>query len=518
MKRFALPSPLVLIALLLVMGGSILHFERGFTNPTRALHAFGADDAYVSFRYARHLQAGDGLVYNPGDPERVEGYTNLLYTLAIAVGFFAVPPEQIYIFATGFNIVCTAISVLLIFQAVNWRAPGYGGLAALIFAACPLVWLWTASGMETALVLMLQIGFIAALDRSVEQAGDRPLWMTAALLIIARADGFLLPLVGVVFLLLRGKTRSGLSLLLVTGLTLAALTIWRMAYYGDPLPNTFYAKVAGDTISRVAYGIATLATIIPRDGLGLALIVLIAGLIGWLARLIRQPGQAARTIPFEVLFGVLWLGYWLYVGGDVYLDRFLLVLVPLAILLAVRTMSHQRRLGLALLVCLTAVQFSAYLIDVRFDYRAEKYDAWVTLGQFLGSRSPDTLLAVDAAGKIPYFSDLATIDMLGWNDRTIARTPPSANVTGHARYNPVYVLSRQPDLIAAWIDSDLNVAYGLTRERYETAGYRVRYLVYVDVPLPEGSDAIIDVAGWDEAALRARIEAHYNYAVLEHSF
>jgi len=42
------------------------------------------DDAFISFRYARNLVEGHGLVYNPG--ERVEGYTNLLWTL-FAAGF-----------------------------------------------------------------------------------------------------------------------------------------------------------------------------------------------------------------------------------------------------------------------------------------------------------------------------------------------------------------------------------------------------------------------------------------------
>ena len=45
---------------------------------------FTIDDAYISFRYARNLIEGHGLVYNPG--ERVEGYTNLVWTLFIAAG------------------------------------------------------------------------------------------------------------------------------------------------------------------------------------------------------------------------------------------------------------------------------------------------------------------------------------------------------------------------------------------------------------------------------------------------
>jgi len=45
------------------------------------------DDAFISFRYARNLVAGHGLVWNVG--ERVEGFTNPLWTFAIAGGLRA---------------------------------------------------------------------------------------------------------------------------------------------------------------------------------------------------------------------------------------------------------------------------------------------------------------------------------------------------------------------------------------------------------------------------------------------
>ena len=44
--------------------------------------AWLSDDAFISFRYARNLHDGLGLVFNAG--EYVEGYTNLLWTLAMA--------------------------------------------------------------------------------------------------------------------------------------------------------------------------------------------------------------------------------------------------------------------------------------------------------------------------------------------------------------------------------------------------------------------------------------------------
>ncbi|MDN5697786.1 MAG: hypothetical protein L0G70_07400, partial [Rubrobacter sp.] len=41
------------------------------------------EDAYISFRYARNLLEGNGLVFNPGW-EPVEGITNLFWTLCLA--------------------------------------------------------------------------------------------------------------------------------------------------------------------------------------------------------------------------------------------------------------------------------------------------------------------------------------------------------------------------------------------------------------------------------------------------
>ena len=49
-----------------------------------------ADDAFISFRYAAHLAAGHGLAWNPGDPP-LEGFTNLLYTVALAAPAMRLP-------------------------------------------------------------------------------------------------------------------------------------------------------------------------------------------------------------------------------------------------------------------------------------------------------------------------------------------------------------------------------------------------------------------------------------------
>jgi len=52
--------------------------------PHARLFDFVTDDAYISFRYARNLALSGQLVFNLG--ERVEGYTNFLWTVVLALG------------------------------------------------------------------------------------------------------------------------------------------------------------------------------------------------------------------------------------------------------------------------------------------------------------------------------------------------------------------------------------------------------------------------------------------------
>ena len=54
-----------------------------------------------------------------------------------------------------------------------------------------------------------------------------------------------------------------------------------------------------------------------------------------------------------------------------------------------------------------------------------------------------------AAGAIPYFSRLPTIDMLGLNDIHIAHEGERASSSGagHDRFDAQYVLSKQPTFV-----------------------------------------------------------------------
>ena len=68
--------------------------------------------------------------------------------------------------------------------------------------------------------------------------------------------------------------------------------------------------------------------------------------------------------------------------------------------------------------------------------------------------SPDAIIAVHAAGQIPYYSERRTIDLLGLNDPVIAHGPRRTSFyPGHDKWNYEYSIGQlQPDLIADnWI-------------------------------------------------------------------
>ena len=72
------------------------------------LYWFLCDDAFISFRYAENLVLGHGLVFNAG--ERVEGYTNFLWTLTLAAAIaLGLEPAGV---AQALGIACYAGGVL----------------------------------------------------------------------------------------------------------------------------------------------------------------------------------------------------------------------------------------------------------------------------------------------------------------------------------------------------------------------------------------------------------------------
>lgn len=130
------------------------------------------DDAFISFRYADNLVRGLGLVFNAG--ERVEGFTNLLWTLWAALGLRLGMSAETW--AGVWGIACFAATLALLAHrgwaiarasGTTWPLPAAAALAAIHHE-------WTVfatSGLETsAFTLLAFAGYLLACP--VESPGD----------------------------------------------------------------------------------------------------------------------------------------------------------------------------------------------------------------------------------------------------------------------------------------------------------------------------------------------------------
>ncbi len=505
-----------IIVLLLAVTGAYLHYAYGYSHADLSGHAWGSDDAYISFRYAENLVNGHGLVYNPG--ERVEGYTNLLYVLISAV-FIAIDPDIAYISTFILNLLLYAATFILLFWYLRQMTGDLNALlGVLAVSLSPLMWAWPSSGLETSAVVLVQLALFIAADYISRKPSSRLLALfliLSAVSLLLRADGFAFPLFCSMLIFIRGQYKQGIitgtTIILMFGTYIAV----RYSYYGEILPNTYYAKVTGGVFDNLLTAKRRFIRMIRNEAFFLYLIPIAIGWSEPLKKIFIDRRPPKRSIPAVPLISVILLAYWFYVGGDIFNERFLIILIPLSIghlVIESERLCSSRRLAIILLI-IVIVQFKPFMNDRRFEYHAYKYDRWIELGKFLADEHPDATLATGAAGKIPFFSKLHTIDMLGLNDPHIARTSPQGIYgPGHNKYDPDYVFFNEPDLIASWGSKDLDLMLGMTRDRYRPEGYSLKYVVN---SLPTWKEAnIIDVADIGEENVQKLFKDGYTYFVL----
>ncbi len=443
------------------------------------------EDAFISLRYARNLVDGHGLVYNPG--ERVEGYTNFLWTTLLAGGLALGLPEVPLMRFSGL------IAALLLLLS-GWRLArrreaaaaraATGGLVALSLLACsPPIAVEGVQGLETAFFALLVLWGVwhGAAGRDPDHPRPaRALLLSALLLAVAgmtRPEGA--GVFGLTFLggMIHAR-RCGRPLLSRREVGAAALFVlvfgafWalRWDWYGSPLPNTFYAKTGGGWY-HVQRGVLYLG----RFFLYNPVLTLLTGAgVVWAC---RRRRDAAKKTPdaFTTVAAVVIVGYLLYVGkvGGDFKHTFRFVIPVLAIwallldglvsraltarpaVLSARLVRH----GLAAVLVLVALNA---LVMVKDNVSWARRRGWdlerrTACGRWLAQNArPGETLAIHSAGIIPYYSGLPTIDMWGLNDRHIGRLRMedmgrNKRATGHEKKDDAYVLKRRPTyLVEEW--------------------------------------------------------------------
>lgn len=405
------------------------------------------DDAFISFRYARHLASGHGLVFNLNEPA-VEGYSSLVWVLILAAG-------------ARLGLALPALS-----QGLG-LALGIGTLLAVarrrLLAAAGLVlslsWLYhTLNGLETCLMTFL-VTVLTCLR--LDTPRRRVLGMAVAgLLAITRPEGLLFVLVwaAAVHLADRRVHRFEIRLVLAALAVFAAQTLVRLAVYGEWIANSARAKTLPLDVA-LGPGVIDLGFfLVLGSACGLLPLLALAGAVR-----AARSGEEGKEALARVLFLALLLPALAASGGDSFaLWRFYVPLLPalfvaaadgLESLLAARPWPAERLAlarGLAAAVLGAALTFpwSRSLPDI------QRESFWVHHWGDVGLRlarvvPPGTTLAMGPVGALPYRSELPTLDILGLNDPHIARAEPdlSTYMPGHMRHDGAYVLSRKPDLI-----------------------------------------------------------------------
>src|SRR4249920_3127690 len=201
------------------------------------------DDAFITFRYARHLAEGYGLGAWNRTGEHVEGYSSLLWTLLLA-GAARLGVD----IRLASKVLGAAAALVVIAALVRRRDDRPAFLAGLFLAVYVPFVLYAASGMEavafTSLVTLALVG----------PAAWQPI--VAPLLVAMRPEGVLVAGIDVLALAWRRERwRWVAATAIAGGLTLMAIAVHRWVTYDALAPNTYYAKVAGGGIGHVRLGL-----------------------------------------------------------------------------------------------------------------------------------------------------------------------------------------------------------------------------------------------------------------------
>lgn len=360
------------------------------------------DDMMISMQYARNLVRGHGLVWMPFEPA-VEGYTNLLWVLIMGVTLLVDLPlhlQALPILLLGILVLVANVLVIhrLAFALYGDRDTAF--LAALLTAFCyPLIY-WTLRGAEVGLLTLCTSTLVLA--TCLHGRDHRPGMAVIAAVVAAasfliRSESILLAVPVLLFMSGVGSSKGGSKgrrdvaaagmVVLALFLTVVAHSFFRVAYYGDVLPNTYYLKVYNVPLAvRVARGAKTLASVMLYQ-----LWPAVAVLFLWLY---LRRGRLAR--PEVLLLGVaaVQMAYDVYVGGDFmewaqFANRYVSTVLPLVFCVLAKAITEilhavRRRLVVAVLssVGLGLLGHAVFLAR----YRYTQWAGWFALaGLALGS-------------------------------------------------------------------------------------------------------------------------------------
>jgi hypothetical protein len=494
------------------------------------------DDAFVSFRYAENLAHGRGLVFNPG--ERVEGYSNPTFTLLLALpALLGVSRFELGLLWTAKSItLACALGTLWVIARAAPRATGstWGAwpLGAILLATSMVHLMWSVGALEGPLLGLLLVLCATQWLHEVERAPVpsrfdwSALWLALAALTRPEPVVLVAPLLAlrVAFWPTRdGRARRAhVRYLLTFAAPYLAYLAFRLAYYGKPLPNTYYAKLHDDGLALgrgLSYATEALAE---TNALTIALVCTLLALVARQGRLralliLALLGTQVSAIVYE---GGDWMSGWRLLAPSLPLLALLvdtgwaaavrlelghLALPPLPAWVVNRAWVERwnaqlRNAPRHARALLRGVSCAALVVGVAVG-SLRSFQRWKGAeGSGFGGIRPgqgalfdvarwmskhcerDALLATGEAGIVPFYTGMRLLDLHGLMDPYVANLPGSR----HRKFDLHYVLGKRPKyafLLATRLpDGSLTSTALYSRELLASPEFHAQYRVLQQFP------------------------------------
>lgn len=380
------------------------------------------EDAAMIMRYAGHLAAGEGIVWNPGEAP-VDGATDFLFLICVAgLHKLGLSPEhavRLLTLLAHFATVALVYFYLLRDQALHiaWALLAAGFLA--IGPGFVYIEAYFGTPFFAFFVACAFLGYAQHLQRSYTTWGQAIFLAGSALLAgLTRPEGVLLAAF-LYFPLLaslgwKQVRRSTLAFFLLFGTIGLGYFLWHWSYFGHPLPNPFYIKGGGLHLYSLKASLSNAF----RMALPLVPVFLLAPFLG--------RGKWLETLLF-VLPALCFALMWLFLSNAMnYGMRFQYALLPMLLMAwapllkttldAWKLYPHRIAIVALLGLSLGAYQHYNYGRGLRMPP-----DGRVDLGKELAAYADRGYsMAVTEAGNLPYFSKWIAIDTWGLNDARIA--------------------------------------------------------------------------------------------------
>ncbi len=436
--------------LLLIASFSLILFQ------TFSFFNFTLDDSYISLRYAQNLAHRGELNWNAGE-QPVEGYSNFLWTVVAA--FFIELNLDPLLMLKWLGVISALATAYLVYKLSQllYEDKIVAALAALLFSATPPVSYWAVSGMETSFFtffMVLSVYFLLKEEKSQVKFPFSSLLIAITALI--RPEGFILMGLSLGYKIFQwrlvgrngetkeaGNNYSKKLLLWVIPLVIILLPYlwWKVSYYGNLFPNSFYYKKSWgggmDYILNFFYSF-------------FIYILMALHFIWRTGKLIRESSESKQLFYASTFLGLAIFVVLLPllsikpVMGEHF--RFLLPAIPFICVLCGGWLNQHRSYWttrkitvLLVLVLLVAYPFYSYPSTKKdaLDY-AKNEDRFINdLVLWLAqSFPPETTVAMADVGAIAYLSEMRIIDYEGLNDPVLSHG-----------WNSTYFWSKNPGVI-----------------------------------------------------------------------